>query len=349
MGKRRLIMALALAMVCLCAFSRDIKNTQTERDYPLIDYPYLIEDSDWFWLNEEIGKYEPKKDSTNIDHFVYESHPQYKVSNEYYVFDKAGNLVHCHNAPVFGTGVRNYFISNVLMSDFENGKGSSGLSAEQLDEVKSDISGIANYTFDFDGFPETTSPVMNYISKLYLARKNIFIVQPILIREGDNSFCFVLGKGDNTYSLTCNYVGKGGFKVERELKVEKGKKQTNMAKQKKGMVPPPPPPTNSKNDKTLVLVEKMPSFNGSINAWLANNLQYPVEAAENAIEGKVIVRFVVGKDGTISNASIIKSVSPSLDGESLRVVRAMPKWNPGINEGKPAAVWFSLPITFRLQ
>lgn len=300
MGKGRFIMALAIAMFCLGSFSKDIKNTQTERDYPLIDYPYLIENSDWFWLNEEIGKYEPKKDSADIDHFVYASHPQYEVSNEFYVFDKAGNLVHCHNVPMYDTNLRNYFISNILMADFEKNKKRSGLSANELENVKSHISSIAKYTFDFDGYTETTSPVMNYISKMYLARKDNFIGQPIVIREGDNSFYFIIGKGNHAYSLTCNYVGKGAFKVERELKVEKGIKKNNTAKPKKNMVAPPLQPINTKYGNHMVLVEKMPSFNGNVNAWLSSILQYPAVAADNGIEGKVIVRFIVGKDGSIS-------------------------------------------------
>ena len=93
----------------------------------------------------------------------------------------------------------------------------------------------------------------------------------------------------------------------------------------------------------------MPSFKGNVNAWLASHLNYPAVAAENGVQGKVIVRFVVGKDGSVSQASVLRSVDPALDREALRVVNLMPNWNPGMNNGQPAAVWFTLPVIFKLQ
>lgn len=101
--------------------------------------------------------------------------------------------------------------------------------------------------------------------------------------------------------------------------------------------------------KPLTIAEKMPSFKGNVNAWLATHLQYPAVAAENGIQGKVLVRFVVGKDGSISQATIWRSVSPTLDREALRCVNLMPNWNPGYDQGEPVAVWFTLPVTFKLQ
>lgn len=344
MGKRNFILVLILAMFSLCSFSQDIQYAQA-----IITLP--DENSEWYRLNEEIGRYVSKKDSSDIDHFIYDSHPQYEVSNDFYVFNKEGELVHCHNMPTYDASIRNFFISNVLIDDFEKDKGNSGLSEDELKEVESNISSIANYTFDFDGYGDTTSPVMNYISRLYLAKKNIFIEHPQPCRDGDTSFSFFLGKGEESYKLCCDYIDKGNFIVGKALKIVKGEKPNSNyveSGMKRGKVTVDPLPS-PKNGNTLVLAEKMPSFNGNISSWLASHLQYPAVAAENGIEGRVIVRFVVAKDGSITNASIIKSVSPSLDGESLRVVRSMPKWNPGINKGKPAAVWFSLPVTFRLQ
>ena len=122
-------------------------------------------------------------------------------------------------------------------------------------------------------------------------------------------------------------------------------------------LPPPPPPQQVEEKKVeqvveskpLTIAEKMPSFKGNVNAWLAQNIQYPAVAAENGVQGKVIVRFVVGKDGSVSQASVVRSVDPSLDREALRAVNSMPRWNPGMNNGQPAAVWFTLPVTFKLQ
>lgn len=95
--------------------------------------------------------------------------------------------------------------------------------------------------------------------------------------------------------------------------------------------------------------EKRPSFYGNINQWLRANLKYPAVAAENGIQGQVLVVFVVEKDGSISNVKIIRSVDPSLDREAVRIVKAMPRWKPGYNNGVPVRVKATLPITFRLD
>lgn len=98
------------------------------------------------------------------------------------------------------------------------------------------------------------------------------------------------------------------------------------------------------------IVEKMPSFPGGNEAlmkWLGNNIKYPAKADKNDITGRVIVRFVVDTDGSVKDATILKSVDKLLDDEALRVVNAMPKWTPGEHEGKTVPVHFSLPVTFR--
>ena len=102
-------------------------------------------------------------------------------------------------------------------------------------------------------------------------------------------------------------------------------------------------------DKIYTTVEQMPSFNGNVNAWLSSHLQYPAIAAEIGIQGRVIVKFVVTAGGYVTQAQIVRGVDPSLDREAIRVVNSMPTWNPGTNHGKPANVWFTLPITFKLQ
>lgn len=100
------------------------------------------------------------------------------------------------------------------------------------------------------------------------------------------------------------------------------------------------------------VVEQMPSFPGGageLNKWLSSNIHYPPVAEENGIQGRVVVKFVVEPDGSITNASVVKSVDPSLDKEALRVVKAMPKWQPGVQNGQKVRVWFNLPVTFKLQ
>ena len=96
-------------------------------------------------------------------------------------------------------------------------------------------------------------------------------------------------------------------------------------------------------------IENMPTFNGNLNQWLLQNMKYPVEAMNKKEQGKVIVQFIVSENGEVSEPKIIRSVSPALDKEACRVVLAMPKWNPGKLKGKPVAVRYMLPISFRLQ
>ncbi|MBN1924937.1 MAG: TonB family protein [Prolixibacteraceae bacterium] len=104
--------------------------------------------------------------------------------------------------------------------------------------------------------------------------------------------------------------------------------------------------------EVFVIVEDMPEFPGgelALRKWIANNIKYPVIAAENGIQGKVYVQFVVDRDGSVSNARIARGVDPSLDQEALRVVNNLPKWKPGMQRGKPVRVSYTVPINFQLQ
>ncbi|MBQ3741338.1 MAG: energy transducer TonB [Prevotella sp.] len=120
-------------------------------------------------------------------------------------------------------------------------------------------------------------------------------------------------------------------------------------------VPPPPveaPKQEVKQEvenKVFTVAEQMPSFKGNVNQWLSQNLTYPAVAAENGIEGRVIVKFVVEKDGRVTDVQVVRSVDPALDREAVNTVKRMPKWNPGMNNGQPARVWFTLPVNFKLQ
>ena len=104
--------------------------------------------------------------------------------------------------------------------------------------------------------------------------------------------------------------------------------------------------------EVFIIVEDMPEFPGgelALRKWIGSNIKYPVIAAENGIQGKVYVTFVVDKDGSISNARIARGVDPSLDQEALRVVNQLPKWKPGKQRGKPVRVSYTVPINFQLQ
>ena len=97
------------------------------------------------------------------------------------------------------------------------------------------------------------------------------------------------------------------------------------------------------------VVEMMPSFKGNMNKWLKDNVKYPVLAQENGISGRVFVAFVVETDGSITDVKVARSVDPSLDKEAVRVVKSMPKWNPGKQRNKPVRVAFTVPINFTLS
>lgn len=106
------------------------------------------------------------------------------------------------------------------------------------------------------------------------------------------------------------------------------------------------------NSPVFYVVEEMPEFPGgemALRQFIANAIKYPVIAQENGIQGKVYVSFVVGKDGQVSDARVLRGVDPSLDKEAIRVVNSLPRWKPGKQQGKTVRVSFSVPISFVLQ
>lgn len=106
----------------------------------------------------------------------------------------------------------------------------------------------------------------------------------------------------------------------------------------------------SPEPKVYDMVEKMPSFPGGSEAlkeYLKKNTRYPNPDA--CIQGRVVVVFVVDEKGNLSDVKVARSVEPSLDAEAVRVVKSMPRWNPGMQNGKAVKVRYTLPVTFRLQ
>lgn len=102
----------------------------------------------------------------------------------------------------------------------------------------------------------------------------------------------------------------------------------------------------------LAHVDQAPSFPGGEEAmykWLSENIVYPEAAAKKGKEGRVVVEFLITETGEITNLNIVHGAHPALNREAVRLIRAMPKWIPGHNEGHPIAVTYTLPITFRLN
>ena len=109
--------------------------------------------------------------------------------------------------------------------------------------------------------------------------------------------------------------------------------------------------TSNSKEEALQVCDQMPEFPGGMGEcmkFLSKNIKYPAEAMENDIQGRVIMQFVVKKDGSISDAKVARSVDPILDKEALRVINAMPKWKPGMHEGKAVNVKYTIPVAFKL-
>ena len=106
------------------------------------------------------------------------------------------------------------------------------------------------------------------------------------------------------------------------------------------------------NPLNFHIVEDLPKFPGGaveLMKWLTKNLRYPLDAQRNKKEGKVVVQFIVNKDGTMSNLKVVKSAQyASLDREALRVMRKMPKWTPGVQNDKPCRTMVCIPVVFKL-
>ena len=114
----------------------------------------------------------------------------------------------------------------------------------------------------------------------------------------------------------------------------------------------PEPPKHEEETKIFTVVEQMPLFPGgdaALMAYLRDNIHYPTVAAENGVQGRVVVGFVVERDGSITDVNVLRSVDPSLDREAMRVVKGMPRWTPGKQNGSAVRVKYQVPVTFRLQ
>ena len=116
--------------------------------------------------------------------------------------------------------------------------------------------------------------------------------------------------------------------------------------------PPPPAPKPEVSNKVFDVVEEMPHFPGgaaALQAFLSSNTKYPVVAQENGVHGRVVVSFVVERDGSITDVKVVRSIDPSLDREASRVVKSMPRWSPGKQNGSTVRVKYTVPVVFRLQ
>ena len=106
---------------------------------------------------------------------------------------------------------------------------------------------------------------------------------------------------------------------------------------------------STEDNKVYMFVEEMPVFPGNLNAWIYSHVQYPEAAKTTGIEGKVYVRFIIEKDGTVNDVKIIRGVSTELDNEAKEVIASMPKWYPGKQNNTPVRVYYTVPVYFALK
>lgn len=250
--------------------------------------------------------------------------------------------------------------------------------SEPLDEISSvkvnDLSAITG-----KNSPENLSVVSNSAADVTLKMKvtdqsgspivgaSILIVNSTSGTLTDLEGNFTL-KVNNDQRISVSYVGMKSVELSVKECLEKQIKEVRLASdndsesqltivsQSSGSAPQSVQKVASSEIPTtndvFMVVEQMPEFPGGMSAclkFLADHVAYPKEAAEKKIQGRVIVQFVVMKDGSIANARVLRAVDPLLDAEALRVIGLMPKWKPGTQRGQAVNVKFTMPVTFRLN
>ena len=172
--------------------------------------------------------------------------------------------------------------------------------------------------------------------------------------SGKNGVIHFRVKGKTAKDMTAalaEYAQRTGN--EEPLKVSIKKPATIDEIQAVGYAPAPKAnDPSAEQDEIFQVVEEQPMYPGGMQElmkYLQMNIRYPKEAQDRGLQGRVIVQFVVNKDGSICDEHIVKSVDPQLDAEALRIVRSMPTWTPGKQRGEPVRVRFTLPIAFRLS
>ena len=211
----------------------------------------------------------------------------------------------------------------IVVEKADNAKAEDALPA---DLEKFTISGTV-----YDGSAAQKTPIIGAIVKIAGSKKGT-------VTDMDGNFRLEVTAGDRIEAI---YMGFEPFTIG----VSKTFSERNDYKimlRKEGADP----------NKPYDVVEKMPQFpggTGKLFEFLSKNVKYPAEAENNDVQGRVIVTFVVEKDGEISNAKVVKSIHPALDAEALRVINSMPNWTPGMQNGEAVRVKYTVPVTFRLQ
>ena len=192
---------------------------------------------------------------------------------------------------------------------------------------------------------ETVKPKIEPKKEIPVARENQKITAPVIKKDElvkEENQVKQMDKLDDKVA-----VGTEDKEGVKDRTVEAVRSEITVA-----APPPPPAPKPEVATKVFDVVEEMPSFPGgnvALMSYLNGNTKYPVVAQENGVQGKVIISFVVERDGSISDVKVARSVDPSLDREAQRVVKSMPRWTPGKQNGQTVRVKYTVPVVFRLQ
>lgn len=172
------------------------------------------------------------------------------------------------------------------------------------------------------------------------------------ITDENGNFTLEVGTGQ---SIQVAYIGMSTVTMSVKDCLKKADQTivlTESDTKKDVKVVAPAPQAVTSDDQTFSVVEQMPEYPGGMRAgleFMARNLRYPTKAREAGKQGRVIVQFVVRKDGSLSDFKVLRPVDPWLDAEAIRVISTMPKWKPGMQDRKPVSVKFTLPVTFMLE
>ena len=222
-----------------------------------------------------------------------------------------------------------------------SGKALTMVADKNTVKIKTNITYLGELKKNYDTNPQVRNKLKEFSAKSKKEletglKRRLIVLASIgtyiqIAKENENELHLILSDGKRE----C-YIRKKETKEEYLLRQQKAQEKENAA---------------INEDMIYRDVEEMPSFpegQGGVFGYISKNIRYPVVAEENGIQGRVLVSFIIEKDGSLTDFVIEKSVDPSLDKEAIRLVRSMPKWNPGKKDGQSVNVKYTLPITFRL-
>ncbi len=323
---------------------------------------------DWGWLDSDQWKRVTRHYPDEVTFEQHSAHPEYRVIGSH-VYTAEGKLVYTNsrleynfltdvNTKDIAIQMKTDFMRALCLRDFDNDK-YHFKSQNNVALVKEIINRLQPASFVVNpsnsNYYKEEKPC-RYVNQLADDNRTMVENSTMLdtTRLGNNTIRYSIGYNDTIrYQTTFNFVDNGRYKVKKTIQ----SKLVNIP-----IIKPEVKPTvkevtevtvsDDNASKVFDVVEQMPSFkDGDSNMWqwVDQHLRYPAVALMNGVQGKVVVTFIIDKDGNVQSPTVTRSVDPSLDREALRLIKSMPKWNPGKQNGQVVNVRYSIPITFKLQ